>query len=56
MYEPGSKMVIITDEETSQDLREHGSMSDPVDARGGWKLNRIVDFQHELGVTFEIRL
>ena len=56
LYEPGSKMVIITDEETSRDLREHGSMSDPIDGRGGWKLNRIVDFEHRHGVTFEVRL
>ena len=56
LYGPGSKMVIITDEETSQDLRDHGSMSDPVDQRGGWKLNRIVDFQHTFGLTFEILL
>ena len=56
LYAPGSKMVIITDEETSQDLRENGSMSDPVDQRGGWELNRIVDFQHSFGVVFEIGL
>ena len=56
LYKPGSKMVIITDEETSQDLRKHGSMSDPIGQRGGWKLNRIVDFRQRLGVTFEIRL
>ena len=56
LYKPGSKMVIITDEETSRDLREHGSMSDPIDRRGGWKLNRIEDFRHSLGVVFEIRL
>ena len=56
LYEPGSKMVIITDDETNQDLQEHGSMSDPIDGRGGWKLNRLVDFQHEFGITFEIRL
>jgi ureidoglycolate lyase len=56
LYRPGSKMVIITDEETSQDLLEYGSMTTPVDQRGGWKLNRIVDFQHEFGVTFEVEL
>ena len=56
LYAPGSKMVIITDEETSQDLREHGSMSDSIDQWGGWKLNRIVDYQHMFGITFEIRL
>ncbi len=56
LYGPGSKMVIITDEETSQDLRDHGSMTTPVDQRGGWKLNRIVDFEHEFGVTFEVEL
>ena len=56
LYAPGSKMVIITDEETSQDLLEHGSMSDPIDKRGGWKLNRLVDFQHQFGVTFEITI
>ena len=56
LYEPGSKMVIITDEETNLDLQDHGSMSTPVDNRGGWKLNRIVDFQHSFGVTFEIEL
>ena len=56
LYEPGSKMVIITDEETNQDLRDHGSMTTPVDRRGGWKLNRIVDFQHRFGVTFELEL
>ena len=56
LYEPGSKMVIITDDETNQDLQEHGSMSDPIDRRGGWKLNRLVDFQHQFGITFEIRL
>ena len=56
LYAPGSKMVIITDEETSQDLRENGSMSDPVDQRGGWELNRIVDFHHSFGVVFEIGL
>ena len=56
LYGPGSKMVIITDEETSQDLLEHGSMTTPVDRRGGWKLNRIVDFEHEFGVNFEVEL
>ena len=56
LYKPGSKMVIITDEETSRDLWEYGSMSDPIDERGGWKLNRLVDFQHQFGITFEIRL
>lgn len=56
LYGPGSKMVIITDEETSQDLLEHGSMTTPVDRRGGWKLNRIVDFEHEFGVHFEVEL
>ena len=56
LYKPGPKMVIITDEETSQDLWEHGSMSDPIDERGGWKLNRLVDFQHQFRITFEIRL
>ncbi len=56
LYKPGSKMVIVTDEETSQDLSEHGSMSDPIDERGGWKLNRLVDFQHQFRITFEIRL
>jgi len=56
LYGPGSKMVIITDEETSQDLLKYGSMTTPVDRRGGWKLNRIVDFEHEFGVTFELEL
>ena len=56
LYEPGSKMVIITDDETNQDLQEYGSMSDPIDSRGGWKLNRLVDFQYEFGITFEITL
>jgi len=56
LYPPGSKMVIITDEETSQDLRTYGSMMTPVETRGGWKLNRLVDFEHEFGVVFEVAL
>ena len=56
LYAPGSKMVIITDEETNQDLLTYGSMTTPVDLSGGWELNRIVDFEYEFGITFELEL
>ncbi|MBM3925672.1 MAG: hypothetical protein FJ320_06735 [SAR202 cluster bacterium] len=52
-FAPGSRMAIITDEETSEDLRLHGAASDPPQKWGGWKLNRIVDYKSKFGVSFQ---
>ena len=54
LYAPGSMMVIITDVETNRDLQAHGGMTTPPDKRGGWKWNRIVDYEYDFGVEFEI--
>lgn len=53
LYPPGTKMVTIGDAETGQDLRKYGSMRTPEKERGGWKLNRIVNYETRFGVTFE---
>ena len=56
LHPPGTKMVIMTDSETNLDLSKYGSIRTPESERGGWKINRIVDYRTRFGVTFEIVL
>jgi ureidoglycolate lyase len=56
LYPPGTKMVILTDDETNRDLRAHGSIRTPSSERGGWEINRIVDYRIEFDVSFELIL
>ena len=49
LYEPGSGWAVLTDWETTQDLI---NSSDKL----GDKLTKTVDFEKDLGITFEFAL
>jgi len=56
LHENGSKMVIITDKETSFDLKAHESMSSQLGSRDVWNLYRIIGYQQLLGIVLQIEV
>lgn len=50
LYPPESVFVMLSDEETAEDLNQAYA------GRGGWKLTQEVDYQQRYGITFTLVL